>query len=222
MRIAFVGAGEVTVRTAELLIGRGHEVIIIENDQKKINDLSDSMDCSFLNGDGSKPAILREVGPEQTDVLFCLADSDQANLISSLVGRSLGFKRVIPSIQDPEFEGICSELDLKDTILPTRTISRYLADMVEGVDILELSTVIKGEARFFTFTVDKDKGKSVADLNLPKNARVICSYRDGRFSLADEETRLLERDEVVILTYSEYINDLRDRWDPKQAENDES
>jgi len=154
-------------------------------------------------------------------VLFCLTDSDQANLISSLVGRSLGFKRVIPSLQDPEFEGICSELDLKDTILPSRTISRYLADMVEGVDILELSTVIKGEARFFTFTVVKEKGKHLADLDLPKNARVICYYRDGRFFLAEEETKLHKGDEMVILTHSECIDDLRERWNPKEAKNDE-
>ncbi len=222
MRIAFVGAGEVTVRTAELLIERGHEVIIIENNQDTIDDLSDKLDCSFLNGDGSKPEILREVGPKQTDVLFCLTDSDQANLISSLIGRSLGFKRVIPSIQDPEFEGICWELNLNDTILPSRTISRYLADMVEGLDILELLTVIKGEARFYTFIVDKEKGKRVADLDLPKKARIICYYRDGKFSLADDEIRLRKGDEMVILTHSEYIAELRDRWDPKQAETGES
>jgi trk system potassium uptake protein TrkA len=222
MRIAFVGAGEVAVRTAELLIERGHQVVIIENDQEKIQELSDTLDCSFLHGDGSKPAILREVNPEQTDVLFCLTDSDQVNLISSLVGRSLGFKRVIPSIQDPEFEGICWELDLKDTILPSRTVSRYLADMVEGLDILELSTVIKGEARFFTFTVDKEKGMSVADLDLPKNARLICYYRDGRFSLADQETKLRKGDETVILAHSEVIGDLRERWSPNQANDGEA
>jgi len=219
MRIAFVGAGEITVRTAELLIERDHEVIVIENNPERIEELSDILDCSFLNGDGSKPAILREVGPDQTEVLFCLSNSDQANLISSLVGRSLGFKRVIPSLQNPEFEVICRELDLKDAIVPSRTISRYLADMVEGVDILELSTVIKGEARFFTFTVDKEKGKRVTELDLPGNARVVCYYREGRFSLADEETRLRKGDEMVILTHSESIPDLTERWNPKEAEN---
>jgi len=49
MRIAFIGAGEITVRTAELLIARGHEVIIIENNPEKIEELSDILDCSFLN-----------------------------------------------------------------------------------------------------------------------------------------------------------------------------
>jgi trk system potassium uptake protein TrkA len=217
MRIAFVGAGETTERTAELLIERGHEVIIIERSKEKIDDLSDRLDCSFLHGDGSSPPILREVGPEQTDVLFCLTDSDQANLIASLVGRSLGFTRVILSIEDPEFEGICRELKLEDTILPSRTISRYLADMVEGLDILELSTVIKGEARFFSFTVDEKKGKVVGELDLPEEAKAICYYRDGRFALLDDEAKLRKGDEVVILTHSGNMADLTERWQPKQA-----
>ncbi len=222
MRIAFVGASEFTVRTAELLIKRSHEVIIIEKDENKIDDLSDSMDCSFLKGDGSNPAILQEVGPDQTDVLFCLSDSDQENLISSLVGRSLGFKRVIPSIQNPDFEVICSELKLQDTILPSRTISRYLADMVEGLDILELSTVIKGEARFFTFIVDEEKGKKIIDLDLPDNAKVVCFYRDGHFMLARDETKLKKDDEIVILTHSKNLSDLKERWNKNQPNNGKS
>lgn len=217
MRVAFVGAGEVTVRTAELLIGRGHEVIIIENNSELIEELSDDLDCSFLNGDGSNPKILREVGPEQTDILFCLTDIDQANIISSLVGRTLGFKRVITSIQNPDFEEICLELGLEDTILPSRTTSRFLADMADGVDTLELSTIIKGEARFFTFTVDSEHGEKVADLDLPQKAKVVCIYHQGEFSLADAETKLRQGDEVVILAHSESINELKERWNSNSS-----
>jgi trk system potassium uptake protein TrkA len=200
MRIALVGAGEMTLRTAELLIAKGHQVIIIEKSPDKIDEISEDFDCSFLQGDGSKPPILREVGPEQTDALFCLTNSDQANLIASLVGRSLGFKR---------------ELGLEDTIIPSRTIGRYLADMVEGLDILELSTVIRGEARFYTFTARKEDAKAISDLALPENAKVVCLYRGDQFILADQKTKLREKDEVVILTHSENLPSLRDRWEPK-------
>ena len=44
------------------------------NAKTNIDELSDEMDCSFLQGDGSRPDILREVNPEQTDILFCLTD----------------------------------------------------------------------------------------------------------------------------------------------------
>jgi trk system potassium uptake protein TrkA len=106
-------------------------------------------------------------------------------------------------------------LGLEDTIIPSRTIGRYLADMVEGLDILELSTVIRGEARFYTFTARKEDAKAISDLALPENAKVVCLYRGDQFILADQKTKLREKDEVVILTHSENLPSLRDRWEPK-------
>jgi len=218
MRTVFVGAGKVSVETAKVLIKKGHEVVIIENDKAKIDELSEEMDCSFLQGDGSQPNLLREVNPGQTDFLFCLTNSDQDNVIASLVGRSLGFNRIVTSIGDPQFEGICRELGLKDTIIPSRTISRYLEDMVGGGENVELSTVIKHEARFFTLIAKEEDAIAAKDLKLPADAKVICYYRDGKFSHADEETTFRIGDEVVILTHSKNMPALQERWQPKPAQ----
>jgi trk system potassium uptake protein TrkA len=218
MRTVFLGAGKVSVETAKALIKKGHEVIIIENDKAKIDALSEEMDCSFLQGDGSQPNLLREVNPGQTDFLFCLTDSDQDNVIASLVGRSLGFDRVVTSIGDPQFEGICHELGLKDTIIPSRTISRYLEDMVGGGENVELSTVIKDQARFFTLTAKEEDAVAAKDLKLPAGAKVICYYRDGKFSHADEETTFRTGDEIVILTHSKNMPALQERWHTQPAQ----
>ena len=218
MRTVFIGAGKVSVETAKELIKKGHEVVIIDIDKAKIDELSEEMDCSFLQGDGSQPNILREVNPGQTDFLFCFADSDQDNVIASLVGRSLGFKRVVTSIGDPQFEVICSKLGLNDTIIPSRTISRYLVDMVGGGETVELSTVIKDVARFFTLTAKEEDTVAAKDLKLPAGAKVICYYRNGKFSHADEETTFHIGDEIVILTHSKNLPALQERWQPKQEQ----
>jgi trk system potassium uptake protein TrkA len=217
MRIVFVGAEEVAVRAAEFLIGKGHEVVIIDTDREKIDELSERMDCSFLHGDGSSPSILREVSPEKTDVLISVSNSDPTNLIASLVGRSIGFKRVISSIQNPDYEEICRELGLTNTIMPARTISQYLADMVEGIDTLELSRVIKDAARFFNFIAQGEDAGKLSELDLPDTARVICFYREGRFHLAREDSKLREGDEVLILTDNETLKDLEERWEPENS-----
>jgi len=220
MRIVFVGASELTVNAARLLVERGHEVVIIESDRGKIDELSTDLDCSFLHGDGSRPHILREVDPKHSDILFCLTDNDQNNIIAGLVGRTLGFKRVVVNIHDPDFENICLELGLEDTIIPSRTISRYLADMVSGVDILELSTIIKGEARFFHFKVDRNHaGPSMGSLELPDKARVICYYRDGQFALAEADAKLQEGDELILICHSENLAELKDLFNPETAVN---
>ncbi|MBU1233641.1 MAG: TrkA family potassium uptake protein [Proteobacteria bacterium] len=222
MRTVFIGAGQVSIETAKALVKNGHEVIIIETDKAKIDELSEEMDCSFLQGDGSRPNVLREVNPAQTDFLFCLTNSDQANLIASLVGRSLGFKRVVTSIGDPQFEVICHELGLEDTIIPSRTISRYLEDMVGGRGNADLSTVIKGEARFFTLIAKEEDAVAAKNLKLPADAKAICYYRDGTFSHADEETTFRQGDEIVILTHSKNLPALHERWQLKPSQEEPS
>jgi trk system potassium uptake protein TrkA len=218
MRTVFVGAGEITLQAAEQLLNRGHEVIIIEAERERIDELSEKYDCGFLHGDGSKPTVLGEADPANTDILYCLSDNDQYNIIASLVGRKLGFKEVITRIEDPEFESICRELGLENTIIPSRTISRYLADMVEGIDILELSSAIKRDARLFDFIAkDGDEGR-IEELGLPERARVICLYRNGNFYLADEVDFIQAGDEVVLLTHAEWLPELSDIWKPSQLE----
>ena len=69
MRAVFVGAGSLAVMTAHLLLKRGHEVIMIERNKDRIDALSHEIDCGFLHGDGSKPAMLREADPGNTDIL---------------------------------------------------------------------------------------------------------------------------------------------------------
>ena len=217
MKIVFVGAGDVAVTTAGILIDEGHDVVIIEADEEKIDELSEVLDCSFLHGDGTTPSILKEAGPKDTDVLYCLADTDQANLISSLVGRSLGFKRVITSIEDQQFVDVCVELGLEDVIIPSRTISRYLADILEGKDVVELSTFLKHEARFFAFTIGKDGPADIKGMELPDDTRVVLFYRDEKYFLPDESTRFKEKDEVVIITSSRHLTELKEKWIPQQS-----
>jgi len=220
MRAVFIGASALSVMTARFLLSRGHDVVVIEKDKEAIDALSAELDCGFLHADGSKPAVLREADPEHTDVLFCLTGSDQANIISSLVGRSLGFGRVVTKINDPEFEHICIELGLEDTIIPARTVGRHLAEMFEGTNPLEISAMIKAEARVFSFVAREEDARPLAELDLPDKTRVICIYRDEKFLLPEDDDRLKPGDEVVLITHSRHLAALAERWaTPKQGSN---
>jgi trk system potassium uptake protein TrkA len=163
-------------------------------------------------GDGSRPAIQREADPEHTDFLSRLSGNDQSNIIASLVGRCLGFRRVVTRLEDPEFEHICIELGLEDSIVPARTIGRYLADMFSGHDMLELSAMLKDEARVFAFVVTEAEAGPVADLHLPHDARVVCCHRDDKFILPEADFELAVDDEVVVITHSRNLPTLETRW----------
>ena len=214
MRAVFIGAGRLTAMTAQQLLDLGYEVVIIEKDKEQISELSAGLNAGFIHGDGSKPAILREADPSSTDFLFCLAGNDQYNIIAGLVGRSLGFKRVITRIEDPSYEHVCIELGLEDTIVPDYTIARYLADLCAGKTPLALSAVIKGEARVFSFVVREQDEGTVGDLDLPEDSRVMFLYRGDKFILADADTALKKGDEVVMICRDKILSRLEERWNP--------
>lgn len=131
MRLVFLGATQLAVTTAEHLIADGHEVIIIERNAERIEELSGKLDCAFLHGDGSKPDVIEEADPAVTDVFYCVTNHDQTNIIASLIAKNLGVLRVVTIIEDEDFVPICDRLGLTDTIIPVRTISRHLAGLTK-------------------------------------------------------------------------------------------
>jgi trk system potassium uptake protein TrkA len=214
MKAVFVGTTPLSVMTSRILLERGHEVVIIERDKERIEDLNEDLACGFLHGDGTRPVILKEASPADTDVLYCLTNEEQTNIIASLVGKSLGYPRVITQINDPQFEHICIELGLEDTIVPDRTIGGYLADIFEGQDPVILSTMIRDEARTFSFVVREEDAGPIIDLDLPKESRVVCLYRDNKFILPEEGMVLKAGDEVVIITHRQHLAELTNHWGP--------
>jgi trk system potassium uptake protein TrkA len=218
MRIVFSGASPTAIAAARQLINQGHDIIVIEIDKQKIDELSEKLDCGFLHGDASKPAILSQVDPKQCEFLFCLTDNDQANIITSLLGRSMGFERVITGIEDDTYVPLCDELGLDDTIVPTRTMSQHLSNIVGGLDNIELSTLLRCHARFFSFTADKQDETDFIDLDLPDMAKAIYYYREDAFHFVDGNDRIKKGDEVVILTHAKHLSDLSERWRPKEID----
>ena len=213
MRFVFIGSGTLAVLTSRLLAERQHEVVIIERDAAVIEQLREEADLGLIHGDGSRPAILRETDPEATDLLFCLTHDDQTNIIASLVARSLGYRRVVTKIEDPELQHICAELGLAGSLVPMQTVGRYLADMAEGQDIIELSDILRGDTRVFSFRANAAEAVRVDQLDLPETARAICIYRNGKeLRFADPSTQIEVGDEVVLLTHARVLKPLRERF----------
>ncbi len=212
MRIVLIGAGSLTIATARLLIEHGHEVVIIEKNDEKVEQLGEQLDCSVVVGDGSRPAVLKDVGPKNTDFLFCLTENDQDNIIASLVGRSLGFGSVVTSIKDTDYEPICSELGLENTIFLDRTIARDLSDKVQGIERASLSAALKGGLRFFAFRIAEDHAKNLSELDLPKGTRVVALTRDGKSNIAQDGAKLQTGDEVLVIISADQIDELREKF----------
>jgi len=212
MRVILIGASAVAVATAESLIASKNDVVIVEQRKERIDALKDTLDCGYILGDGTKPAILREVGPNESDLLVCVTGNDQSNILASLVGRSLGFSRIVTKIEDPEFEHICRELGLSDIIIPDRNTAQRLVDMATGRLAEDFAAFFKGDVRLFSFVVRDEDAGPLAKLGLPEKARAILVYRGGEVILPQADTALKKGDEIVLLTDAGMLADLEERW----------
>lgn len=212
MRIIIIGAGPIAAVAAKLLIERESEVVIIDEDEERLDALSHDLDSGFLRGHGSKPAVLREAGVGEGDFVFCLTDDDQTNILAALVGRSLGAERIVVKVEDGELEALCKELGLRDVIVPDRTTGQALADLVAGGLGEDPASVIKHHARFFSFTLREEEVPRLADLGLPKQSRIVCIYRNKKLILPDEDTELRKGDEVVLIADASRLEELAENW----------
>lgn len=215
-RIVFVGASPVTVLAARKLLEAGHEVVVIEQDAERIEELKDTLDCGFVHGDGSRPGVLEDVGLRSADHFFCISGSDQDNILASLVARSMKIEHVVTKIEDPDYELLCRQLGLQDTIVPDRELAGQLVDMVSGREPA-LAAALEGHLRFFTFVVSAKGAGPIDDLDLPEGCRAVAVTRDGESSLA-EHTELKEKDRVLVIAEEAQIDELKQRFTPASEE----
>ena len=212
MRMIFIGASTVSCLAASRLIEKGFDVVIVEQDATVIDELSATLDCGFIHGDGSRPAILEELEPGSDDMLFCLSNSDQDNIIASAVGQSLKFGTVVTKVEDPDFEPVCAQLGLDNVLVPDRQVAEQVCDFTEGQGDRGSGVSLQGELRFFTFHVDARIEGPASAIELPPGARIIVVSREGESALFDAEKDLREGDELILLTARRHLGDLSARY----------
>ncbi len=201
MRVVIVGASEMGSTVAEHLVGRGHEVVVIDLDQTRLDTLSDTLDCGLIQGDGTAPDVLREAMGGENDILFAATDFDQDNILSALIARSIGFKRVIPQIMRADHRPICDELGLQFAIAPHVTIAHQLVNLIENRDVHHVDSSLEGNARMFGLVLhDKSGVACLGDIELPPRSCIVCVFRDSHYLLPEDCPSLKSEDRVLILT----------------------
>ncbi|WP_300030721.1 TrkA family potassium uptake protein [uncultured Roseobacter sp.] len=211
MRIVIVGGSKFGVATADQLIEKGHEVVLIDKDREKLERLSEHMDCGMIQGDGSSPNTLREAFGSEDDVLIALTNASDDNILTAIVARSVGFCRVIPQIVSAELLDVCVELDLKDTITPHVTVARSLCRALEDDTELARDTNLTGDLRLLRLDVPAHTaGSTLADLDLPPDCRAVAVVRDEKESFAQEDETLSEGEEILFAVHSDQVQALKD------------
>ena len=112
MKIIIAGAGDVGFHLAKLLSYESQDTYIIDFDGEKLDYINNHLDVITKKGDATSIKLLKEIGIERADLLIAVTDSQNTNFTISVIGKSLGAKKTIARIDNPEFLNQC-EVDFK-------------------------------------------------------------------------------------------------------------
>ena len=113
MKIIIAGAGDVGFHLAKLLSYESQDTYIIDFDSEKLNYLNNHLDVITKKGDATSIKLLKEIGIDSADLLIAVTDSPNTNFTICVIGKSLGVKKTIARIDNPEFLDN-TEIDFKD------------------------------------------------------------------------------------------------------------
>lgn len=209
MKIVIVGASRFGVATADQLMQTGHQVVLVDTDRDKLEEVAETLDCGMLHGDGSLPTIQREAFGDHADALILLTNTDDVNIMAALVGRSVGFERVVPQIVRSELVAVCEELGLDDLVTPHQTLARSLLRMIEDHSDAALEMRFRKGLTIRGYTIGETlDGKTVGELDLPARCRVIGTASEETERLADEDTKLEEGCRLIVVAEDEILEEL--------------
>ena len=210
MRIVIVGASRFGVATARQLIDDNHEVVLIDKNREKLNSLAEDLDCGMLHGDGSLPTVQRDAFGDHADALVLLTNADDVNIMAALVGRSVGFDRVVPQIVRAELVSVCEELGLDDLITPHATLARSIQRMLEDRSDAALELRFRNGLTLRGYPIgSRFDGGTVGDLDLPEQSRVLGLIRgDEDEKLTRADTVLQKGDQLIIVAEDDCIKAL--------------
>lgn len=103
MKIVIIGAGEVGFHVAKSLSELDYDISVIDIDHSKCARANEHLDVIVTQGNGSDEKILKDVNVSEADYVFCLTNSDETNLISSLQCHNLGAKKIIARLRDLDY-----------------------------------------------------------------------------------------------------------------------
>lgn len=225
MRVVIVGASKFGTATARELLDGGHEVVLVDTDRRKLEELEDELDCGMLHGDGSLPSVQRDAFGDHADALVLLTNNDDVNIVAAAVGESVGFARVVPQILRAELLSVCEELGLDDLITPHATIGQSIVRVLENNDDAELALRFRKGLRVVGHQVPASLDcTTVGDLDLPDQCRAIGVARGEEDSIVADDTVLSEGDRLIVLADDSAQDDLAKLFEtePQNGKDEES
>lgn len=176
MKFVIVGFGRVGMRTARLLQGEGHEVVIVDNDPAKV-DRAGKEGFTVVEGDGNEDKTLEAAGIDDADAVGGLTGDLSTNLAVCVIGDARGCRtvlRISEDYSDDLYEKYAADVD--EIVYPERLGAAGAKTALMGGDFSIIADLAE-ELSVTSVTVPEESpaiGKRVVAVDLPGGARIYA------------------------------------------------
>ena len=101
MVIVVIGAGKVGSTLAAQLVKEGHEVVVMDTNQERLEMLQNSIDIMTLCGNGASKEYLAEAEVDKCDLVIAATSADEVNILSCFIARQIGARKTIARVRNP-------------------------------------------------------------------------------------------------------------------------
>jgi len=203
-RIIVAGGGNIGRRVARAL-ENDYQVKLIDHNPSRTKDLSCELEKTIvLKGDVADQDLLLEENIENTDIYCALTNDDEANILSSMLAKRLGARKVMTLINRGAYVDLVQSGDIDIAISPQQvTIGSLLAHVRRG-DVAKVHSLRRGAAEAIEAIAHGDEtsskvvGRKIEELKLPSGTTIGAIVRNDQVIVAHHDTTIEPEDHVIM------------------------
>lgn len=203
-RIVIAGGGHIGERLAEAIESR-YQVKIIESNPARCRYLSDTLDNSIvLQGSASDKDLLVEENINDADIFLALTNDDEANIMSSLLAKRLGARKVMTIINNPAYVDLVQGGEIDIAISPELATIGTLLTHVRRGDIVSVHSLRRGAAEAIEAIAHGDSksskvvGRRIGEIALPSGTTIGAVIRDEQVIIAHDDVLIESGDHLIL------------------------
>jgi len=214
VKIIIVGVGKLGEYLAKCLVKEGNAVTLVDVSFMTSMDVINNEDLNYVVGSGLDANVLNEAGISDADLLISVMESDEQNVMCSLLGRKLGAKHTIARIRTPEYSNTVNllkdELGLSMLINPEALTATQIARALSIPSAMEAITFLKGRIQLVSFKVKENSPIdkiTVSGISKKVGNLIICAIeREENIIVPSGNTKLLANDKIYVSGDTKAIN----------------
>ena len=203
-RIFIAGGGNIGLRLARQLEAR-YKVKLLERSEARCDFLTGQLASTLvLHGEASDRELLISENIEGADVFVALTNDDEANIMSCMMAKRLGAKKVMALINNPDYVDLIQGGEIDIAISPQQATIGSVLTKVRRADFANVHALRRGAAEAVEAVVHGDVasskviGRELRELGLPDGVTVGAIVRGSGVLIAHDDTRVESGDHVIM------------------------